>query len=91
MDAPVLDDITEVYYKAFGILSRARSFTSNGVSLPISFEAVDRYANRFEVLDFEDFLYIISGIDDEYLTDESKRRKQRDRKGKRGAKKRSHS
>ena len=89
-DAPVLDDLTERYYEAFGDLSRARGFTSNGVSLPLTFEAVDRYADRFDFYDFDHFYRIMSGIDDEYLKQESKRRSAEDRKAKLKAKKGQH-
>ena len=63
------------YYQVFGTLSRARGFTDAGVSLPITFEAIDRYADRFDVQDFEDFLTIVTGIDDTYLKAENDKRK----------------
>ena len=72
-------------------MSRSRGFTSNGVSLPVTFGAIDAYATRYEIEDFEDFLYVITSIDDAYLKDEADRRKRKDRKDKRGAKKRNHS
>ena len=72
------------YYRAFRILSRARGFTSNGVSLPITFEAMDRFSIRYDYEeDFDDFLQVITGIDDEYLRGESKRRAAEDRSAKR--------
>ena len=82
IEAPTLDDFTERYYLAFGDLSRARGFTSGGVSHPIAFEAIDRYADRFEFYDFDNFYRIISNIDNEYLKQEVKRRASEDRKKK---------
>jgi len=57
------------------MLSRSRGFTSNGVSLPLTFEAVDGYARRYDFNeDFDDFYRIISGVDESYLKLEAKRR-----------------
>ena len=70
-----MDDVAFEHYQVFGTLSRARGFTDAGVSLPITFEAIDRYADRFDVPDFEDFLTIVTGIDDTYLKAENDKRK----------------
>ena len=86
MDAPVLDEVSVWYYRRFGALSRSRGFTSNGVSLPITFESIDRYADRLEYEDFDEFLTIMAGIDEEYLKSEAKRRSAEERKSKRDAK-----
>lgn len=76
------------YYQIFGNLSRARGFTDAGVSLPITFEAIDRYAARFDIPDFEDFLAIMSGIDDTYLTaEDDKRKKVKAKEKRKGARK----
>jgi len=86
LEAPLLDEITADYYKAFGRLSRARGFTSNGDSQPITFEAIDRFAYRFDFVDFEDFFNIISEIDTAYLKLEAKRRAAANRKAKKDQK-----
>jgi len=74
VEAPILDEVTIEFYKDFKVLSRARGHTSEGSSLPITFEAIDRYAARFDLDDFEGFLYIMSCVDEAFLEIEAKRR-----------------
>lgn len=74
LEAPLLDEVTGEYYRAFGKLSRARGFTSEGESLPITVEAMSCFAGHFGFDDFEDFFNVISDVDEAYLKIEVKRK-----------------
>lgn len=55
--------------RAFTTLSRGRNYTFGG-ALPISFEAIDRYAMRYEVCgaeEFERFLHMILRLDAAFM------------------------
>ena len=68
-----------MYMRAFLVLSQGRNYTFGG-ALPITFEAIDRYASRYgidNIDDFERFLYMITRLDAAYLKSQQEKPKKK--------------
>lgn len=63
---PEVPDELEFAHRAFWDLSASRSSGGMGVG-SIPFEAIDRYAERYEVDDFEEFHSLIRAMDGEFV------------------------
>ena len=76
-EQPLLPERLEWVYGAFWTLSNSRPTSMGGVG-SIPFQAADRYAERFEVDDFNEFWVLIRALDDVFVR-EMRRRSERAR------------
>ena len=65
LNAPDLLQGLDFFYNAFGQLSTCRPVGMGLGSIP--WTAIDRYAERNDVEDFDEFLYMVRKMDDAYI------------------------